>query len=470
MDLRDYVSACEKVGQLKRVKAEVDWELELSHVCKIVEEKAGPALLFENVKGYKSPVLTGAFGTTQRLAIILGKDPGLSMVDLTREWVALAVKEVIRAREMKDGPVFENILDGEKVDTFAFPSPKFYELDGGRYFGTAVFMVVQDPETGDINLGTYRMGILDNKSVGVQILKGKKGDRIMKKYGKAGKKMPACAIIGGDPLHIFASAATVKAKSGYDVVSSLRGEPVEVVKSQIHGLPIPAAAEIVLEGEIDPTKLRNEGPFGEYTGYYTEELIKQIPKPALDVQRIYHRNNPILWETSVGRPVGDQHILYAFTRNASLWTDLTKMEIPGIKSVYTLPEGSGRFIVVVSVQQMYPGHADQVGAAVIASNTGTYGVKAVIIVDDDIDADDLPRVWWALGTRYNPARGTQIINRGRSTPLDPALGADENKFITSRIILDATIPFDWKIKPTEIKLSDSVMARVKARWPEYGID
>ncbi len=470
MDLRDYVSACEKVGQLKRVKAEVDWELELSHVCKIVEEKSGPALLFENVKGYKSPVLTGAFGTTQRLAIILGKDPGLSMVDLTREWVAVAVKEVIRAREMKDGPVFENILDGEKVDTFAFPSPKFYELDGGRYFGTAVFMVVQDPETGDINLGTYRMGILDSKSVGVQILKGKKGDRIMKKYGKAGKKMPACAIIGGDPLHIFASAATVKAKSGYDVVSSLRGEPVEMVKSQIHGLPIPAAAEIVLEGEIDPTKLRNEGPFGEYTGYYTEELIKQIPKPALDVQRIYHRNNPILWETSVGRPVGDQHILYAFTRNASLWTDLTKMEIPGIKSVYTLPEGSGRFIVVVSVQQMYPGHADQVGAAVIASNTGTYGVKAVIIVDDDIDADDLPRVWWALGTRYNPARGTQIINRGRSTPLDPALGADENKFITSRIILDATIPFDWKIKPTEIKLSESVMARVKARWSEYGID
>ena len=263
--------------------------------------------------------------------------------------------------------------------------------------------------------------------------------------------MPACAIIGGDPLHIFASAATVTgAKSGYDVVSTLRGAPVETVKGQIIGLPIPAAAEIVLEGEIDPTNLRNEGPFGEYTGYYTEELIKPIPKPALDVKRVYYRNNPILWETSVGRPVGDQHMLYAFTRNASLWSDLTKMQIPGIKSVYTLPEASGRFTVVVSVQQMYPGHADQVGAAVFASNTGTYGTKMVIIVDDDIDADDLPRVWWALGTRYNLARGTQIINRGRSTPLDPAIGADENKFMTSRIILDATIPFDWKIKPTEI--------------------
>jgi len=470
MDLRDFVAQCEKVGQLKRVKAEVDWDLEISHVAKVVEEKSGPALLFEKVKGYTSPVLTGAFGTTQRLAIILGKDPNLSMVQLTREWVNTAVKALTPAKEVKDGPIFENILEADKVNTFAFPSPKFYELDGGRYFGTAVFMVIQDPETGDINLGTYRMGILDEKSVGVQILKGKKADRIMKKYAKQGKKMPACAIIGGDPLHIFAGAATIKAKSGYDVVSSLRGEPVEIVKGQVTGLPIPAAAEIVLEGEIDPTQLRNEGPFGEYTGYYTEELIKPIPKPALDVKRVYYRNNPILWETSVGRPVGDQHILYAFTRNASLWTDLTKMEIPGIKSVYTLPEGSGRFIVVVSVQQMYPGHADQIGAAVFASNTGTYGTKMVIVVDDDIDADDLPRVWWALGTRYNPLRGTQIINRGRSTPLDPAIGADENKFITSRIILDATIPFDWKVKPTEIALNQAMFDKVKAKWNEYGID
>ena len=471
MDLRDYIAICESTGQLKRIKAEVDWNLEISHIAKVVEEKSGPALLFENIKGYDSPVLTGAFGTTQRLAVILGKDPSLSMVELTKEWVNLAVKEVIPAKEVKDGPIFENIVDGDKVDTFAFPSPQFYELDGGRYFGTAVFMVIQDPETGDVNLGTYRMGILDNKTVGVQILKGKKADRIMKKYGKAGKKMPACAIIGGDPLHIFASAATVaNAKSGYDVVGSLRGAPVETVKAQLSGLPIPAGAEIVLEGEIDPVNLRNEGPFGEYTGYYTEELIKQIPKPALEVKRVYYRNKPVLWETSVGRPVGDQHMLYAFTRNASLWTDLRKMEIPGIKSVYTMPEASGRFWVIVSVQQMYPGHADQVGAAVIASNTGSYGIKGIVIVDDDIDADDLPRVWWALGTRYNPARGTQIINRGRSTPLDPALGADENKFITSRIILDATIPYEWKIKPTEIKMNEEVMAKVKSRWAEYGID
>lgn len=173
MDLRDYIKKCEEEGELKRIKAEVDWDLEISHIAKLVEEKSGPALLFENVKGYKSPVLTGAFGTTKRLAIILGRSPNLSMVQLTKEWVNVAVKEVIRAKEKKDGPIFENIVEGEKIDTFAFPSPKFYELDGGRYFGTAVFMVLQDPETGDINLGTYRMGVLDEKTVGVQILKGK---------------------------------------------------------------------------------------------------------------------------------------------------------------------------------------------------------------------------------------------------------------------------------------------------------
>jgi phenylphosphate carboxylase beta subunit len=471
MDLRDFVAMCEKEGELKRVKAEVDWNLEISHIAKVVEEKAGPALLFEKIKGYSSPVLTGAFGTTKRLAMILGKDPNMSMVELTREWVKLAVKGVIPATELQDGPIFENIVAGDKVDTFAFPSPQFYELDGGRYFGTAVFMVIQDPETGNVNLGTYRMGILDNKTVGVQILKGKTADRIMKKWGKQGKKMPACAIIGGDPLHIFAGAATVSgAKSGYDVVGSLRGESVNVVKSKLFGLPIPAQAEIVLEGEIDPNNLRNEGPFGEYTGYYTEELIKPIPKPALEVKQVYYRNNPILWETSVGRPVGDQHMLYAFTRNASLWVDLENMKIPGVKSVYTLPEGSGRFIVVISVQQMYPGHADQVAAAVMASNTGMYGTKMIIIVDDDIEADDLPRVWWALGTRFMPHRGTQIINRGRSTPLDPGLAADDNKFIMSRIVLDATIPYEWKDKPTEIMLNQPMADQVQKRWAEYGID
>jgi len=469
MDLRDFIKKCEEEGELKRIKAEVDWDLELSHISKLNEERSGPALLFENVKGYKSPVLTGAFGTVKRFAMALGKPTHLSMCDLTQEWMKLAIKDLIPVKEIKTGPILENVVEGKEINLFNFPVPKFYAQDGGRYIGTAVFMVLKDPETGGINLGTYRMQALDEKTTGVQILKGKRGDRIMKKYKKMGKKMPAAAVIGCDPLLFLAGAAMVAKASEYDVVGTLRGEPVEIIKSDLTGLPIPATAEIVLEGEIDPENLKPEGPFGEYTGYYTDELKKVIPKPALDIKRVLFRNNPILWATSVGRPVTDAHMLLAFTRNATLWTELEKMEIPGIKSVYTPPESAGRFWVIISVQQMYPGHSMQVATAAISTNTGSYGVKGVIVVDDDIKADDISRVLWALSVRYNPLRGTEMIKRGRSTPLDPSLDPD-SKFITSRIIMDATFPFEWEEKPVEIKLSEDVLAKVKSRWKEYGFE
>ncbi len=470
MDLRDFIALCEERGELKRIRAEVDWNLELSHIAKLVEEQDGPALLFENVKGHDSPVFTGAFGTTRRLALALGKPTHLGLCDLTREWMQLAVDRIIPAEEVDSGPVFENEYAGDDVDVFRFPSPKFYEKDGGRYIGTAVFLVTRDPETGEINLGTYRMQALERDAIGVQILKGKRGDRIMKKYKKAGQKMPACVVIGCDPLLMLAGSAMVAKASEYDVVGSLRGEPVRTVKAKVTGLPIPADAEIVLEGWIDPDDLRPEGPFGEYTGYYTDELFKPIPKPCLKVERVYHRNNPILWATSVGRPVTDAHMMLAFVRGATLWTELVKMRIPGIESVYVPPEACGRFWAIVSVRQMYPGHSNQVAAAVIASNTCTYGTKGIIIVDHDIRADDLPRVWWALATRYEPLRDTQIIQRGRSTPLDPALDPRSNKLITSRIVLDATVPFEWEEKPVEVSLSEEVVERIRSRWKELGLD
>ena len=465
MDLRDFIGICEKEGQLKRIRAEVDWDLELSHVSKAVEERGGPALLFENVKGYASPVFTGAFATRQRLCLLLGKDPRLSMVQLTQEWMKLADRKLIEPKEHEDGPIFENILSGDGVDINMFPSPRFYELDGGRYFGTTVFLVVEDPETGETNLGTYRMQVLDGKTVGVQILKGKRGDRIMQKYRKAGRKMPACAVIGGDPLLLLAGSANVAKTSEYEVAGAVRGEPVDIVRGKLTGLPIPASAEIVLEGEIDPEDLRPEGPFGEFTGYYTDELIRPILKPALQVKQIYHRNDPVLWETSAGKPVTDNHILLSFMQNAMLWVELGRMQ-----QIRRGADFSGRFWAIVSVEQMYPGHAEQVGAAIVATNTASYCCKGIIIVDHDIAADDLPRVWWALGTRFNPARGTQILNRGRSTPLDPALDPTGDKLLTSRIILNATIPFEWKDKPTEIKLSEHIVDKVKRRWAEYGID
>ncbi len=472
MDLREFIAQCERQGDLKRVTAEVDWNLEMSHIAKLVEEKDGPAILFENVKDHadSGSVLFGVYSNTRRLATVLGRSVDMSMVDLSYEWMRLSVGEVIRAKEVETGPVFENIIEEADIDIpKQIPSPKFYQQDGGRYIGTACFMVVKDPETGEINLGTYRSQVLDEKTVGAQILKGKRGDRILQKYRKMGQKMPICLIVGCDPLLMLAGSAMVENANEYDVVGTLRGEPVEIVTAPLTGLPIPADAEWVLEGYIDGDNLRPEGPFGEYTGYYTEELYHPVNKPAIDVKRIYHRDDPVFLAASVGRPVNDNHMMLAFVRNATLWTELTKMGIPGIKSVYMPPEACGRFWAIVSVKQLYPGHSDQVAAAVIASNTCTYGLKGLIIVDEDIKADDLPRVWWALATRYDAARGTQIIKRGRSTPLDPALDPD-NKFITSRIIMDATIPFEWKEKPVQVRMSEDVLESIKARWSELGLD
>ncbi|MCB1661363.1 MAG: phenylphosphate carboxylase subunit beta [Pseudomonadales bacterium] len=471
MDLRDFINRCEEAGELKRITAEVDWNLELSHISKLTEERKGPALLFENIKGYDSPVFTGAFATPSRLAMSMIMNPSNSLCDSAKEWMEKTIDELIPSKEVTDGPVLENIVTGDDVDMNIFPVPQFFPQDGGRYIGTATFLVIRDPETGKVNLGTYRMQMLDGKRCGVQILPGKRGMRILEKYKKMGKKMPAAAVIGCDPLMMMAGALQHEgAQSQYDIIGSVRGAPSEYMLAPMTGLPIPAAAEIVLEGEIDPDNFQPEGPFGEYTGYYTDELYKEIKKPCLEVKQILHRNKPILWATSVGRPVTDVHMLLSFTRTAMLWTDLAKMGIPGIQSVNVMPESAGRFWAVVSVKTMYPGHSSQVGNAVIATTTGSYGIKGVIVVDEDIEADDIQRVFWALACRYDPQRGTEMIKRGRSTPLDPALAPNESKLITSRIILDATIPYEWDEKPVPISLDEETLAKVKSRWSEYGID
>ena len=471
MDLREFISKCEAAGQLSRIKKEVDWNLELSHISKINEENNGAALLFENVKDYKNSVLTGAYSTKETLAIALGMSIGTSMCEMSRQWMQLAIKKLIPPVEVKDGPILENILEGDQINLFDFPVPQMYPQDGGRFIGTAYTLITRDPESGWVNLGTYRMQILDNKSTGIQIIKGKHADFMMKKYHKMGKKMPALAVIGGDPLGFLTGSTLVSAEtSEYDVMGALRGEPVEIIISETNGLPFMANAEIVLEGEVetDPEKWRQEGPFGEYTGYYSGKKSEEWPKPWLDVKRVYHRNDYILWSTTVGKPITDTHMIQSLNRTATLWTDLETMRVPGIQSVYIPAESTGRFWAIVSVKQMYPGHPNHVADAVYGSTTGHYGMKGVIVVDDDIPADDWNKVMWAMSVRYDPKRDTQIINRGRSTPLDPALPFNARE-IVSRIIIDACTPYEWERKPQEIFLDEDTEKKVRENWDSYGI-
>ncbi len=466
-DMRDFVKEAEAKGLCKRIKAEVDWDLELSHIAKLNEEQSGPALLFENVKGYHTPVITSVCTTTERLSLIMGQPLGSTLVNLYDAWARLGEnllppKYVDKAA----APCKENILTGDQIDLYKFPVPRWYPLDGGRYIGTAHFFITKDPETGWVNLGTYRAQLLGKDKIGTQFIKGKHADIMLKKYKALGKPMPVASVIGCDPLLFIMGAARISASvSEYDVAGALRGTSVEVVKGETVDLPIPAHAEIVLEGEVDADKFMEEGPFGEYTGYYSG--VGTDPRNFMDVKCVTHRNNPILWGTTVGRAVTDTHMTMALSYGATLWQQLLAMKIPGLKAVYCPPEGSGRFLAIISVKQMYPGHADQVLTAAISTEMGAYGLKTVIVVDEDIDPWDIPRVMYALSFRFQPNR-SQVIKRGRSTPLDPSLPIDARD-ITGRLLLDATIPYDWKDKPIPIELDAKMVERVKGRWSELGL-
>lgn len=464
-DLRGFIQLAEEEGELKRIKAEVDWNLELSHIAKLNEERSGPALLFENVKDYNSPVITSVCTTTSRLALIMGMPKSASLVDLMREWVTCS-RSKVPPQWAESAPCKENVDVGDQVDLFKFPVPHVYPRDGGRYFGTAVYVVTKDPDRGWINLGTYRLQILNKNTLGTQFIKGKHAEIMLKRYGELKKPMPVAAIIGGDPLLFLMGASRLSAfESEYDIAGAIRGKPVEVVKGETVDLPIPAWAEIVAEGEVDPEATLPEGPFGEYTGYYSG--IGTTPRPFIKVNCVTYRNDPIFWLTTVGRAVTDTHMTMALTYGSTLWQQLETMRIPGIKSVYCPPEGAGRFLAIISVKQMYPGHAAQVGTAAISTEMGAYGLKTVIVVDEDVDAWDIPRVMWALSFRFQPSRA-EFIKRGRSTPLDPSLPIDARD-VTSRIILDATIPFEWQEKPIPITLDDDIVKRVEARWAELGL-
>ena len=471
-DLRDFIAKCEEQDELRRVKVEVDWNLELSHIAKINEAKTGPALLFENVKGSSIPVLACALGTAKRLAIILGMPEDYTLCQQAKEWVKLTQQAKLPPKAVSDGPVMENVIEGDKVDLFSFPAPKFFPLDGGRYIGTAHCIITKDPDTGWTNVGTYRMQLRDKNHANTLFLRGKHADLMLSRHRELGTPMPAAVAIGENPLlFLFASTTAPWGISEYDLAGGVRGAPLEVIQSDLTGLLIPAQAEIVLEGEInpDPASFRDEGPFGEYTGYYTERRGEEIPAPVLEVKRILHRNNPIFWITTLGLPVADMHMSGALQVAASIWSDLADMRIPGIQSVYVLPESGGRMTAVISIKQRYPGHSTQVLTAVAGSTSGHFRLKIIIVVDDDIPADDMSKVWWAISMRTDPERSVQVVRRTRDTIANPGVHI-EQRGIGSKLLLDATIPFEWKRKPIVTHLDPDTEAKVLARWKEYGLD
>ncbi len=468
-DLRSFIDRLDEENQLHQVHKEVDWNLELSHVAKLNEERqgGGVALLFDNIKDYPGHrVFISALTAKERLALALDMPQGTSLMNISEEWVNRIGGGLIPPNVLETGPTKENILLGEDADIFKIPAPWFYPGDGGRYFGTAGYLITRNLKTGRLNLGTYRAMMGDKQELCVYMIKAKDGDIDFRDYQEAGIPMPVAYVSGADPtLFLCGSTLFGLEESEYDVAGALRGKPVDVVKAETSDLLVPAAAEWVVEGEITGA-LRSEGPFGEYTGHYSGKGDE--PQFYIDVKAITHRNDPILWSTTVGRPTTDTHMVMSVNRTASLWHDLRRMQIPGIKAVYGPPASAGRMLVIISVKQMYHGHSTQVGLAAFASTTGNYGLKTVILVDDDIDPENMDQVMYALSFKYQPEFGTQILRRGRSTPLDPSLPRSD-RFMTSRAIIDCTTPYEWDEteRPPRIYLDDDMAAHVKGHWSEY---
>jgi 4-hydroxy-3-polyprenylbenzoate decarboxylase len=251
------------------------------------------------IKG--SRVLINFFGG-KRKNMTLGFATDLSKIDLSEGFRTNFIGPMrrIAPKYVDDGPIFENVMTGDDVDVTAFPAPKWHAADGGRYIGTGSFNVTRDPDEGWVNCGTYRVMIHDAKTAGFYISPGKHGRQMRDKYQARRAPMPVAVVCGGDPMtFLMASSEVPYGVSEYEVVGGVRGKPVEVINGPVTGLPIPANAEIVLEGFVEPGNERVEGPFGEWTGYYASDLR---PEPVLDIKAVYYRNNPILLGCVPQRP------------------------------------------------------------------------------------------------------------------------------------------------------------------------
>jgi 4-hydroxy-3-polyprenylbenzoate decarboxylase len=447
-DLRGFLELVDAMGELKTIRG-AGWDKEMGSITEIVYRERpvdSPALLFRDIPGYPQnyACLYGMLASARRFGLTMGIDQGGDVVSRQELLIAYRRKmkqmEPIAPRYVTSGPVMENVVDGDDVDLLKFPVPIHHELDGGRYIGTACGVITRDPDDGWVNVGTYRVQVLDNRSALSYISQGKQGRIQRDKYLKNGKPCPMAVVVGIDPrLYMAARYQVPLGVSEFDFAGGLAGEPMEVIEGELTGLPIPAHAEIVLEGEVLPDRKALEGPFGEWNGYYAGDAEME---PVIEIKRIFHRNDPILTCAASQRPPHSHLFERCFIRSAGLMEKLELTDCPGIKGVWVHEAGSGRTFNVISIKQQYYGHSRQ--AALLASQLPPAGYvnRFTVVVDDDIDPSNLYDVIWAMGSRCNPEEDLDILRKNWSSRLDPMTFG--KKLYNSRVIIDACIPYERK--------------------------
>ena len=467
-DLRNWLDAVGKIGQLMTVEG-VHWDLELSTLTEIINERARnrPALLFDRIQDYPAGhrVAANLVSSVGRLALTLGMKPGLSDMEFIQDW-RRRVKKIapLQAESVSDGPLFENAQESKDVNLLQFPVPRWHELDGGRYIGTDDLVISRDPEEGWANVGTYRIMVHGPDRVGLHMSPGKHGRIHKEKYHQQGKPFPVAVSFDHHPINFLVASTDVPNRvNEYDYAGGILGKPLRVVKGPLTGLPLPADAEIAIEGEVGLEDVRPEGPFGEWTGYYASN---QPAVPVIQVNAVYFRNDPILCGFPLLKPSSGDNLHFSLMRSALIWNALDEAGVPDVRAVWAHPSG-GRFLTVLSIRQRYPGHAKQ--AAMIASQcrSGAYLGRYVIVVDEDIDVTNSEEVLWAVSSRSDPVQSIDILRRCWSGPLDPRIPADEKGF-SSRAIIDATRPYEWRDKfPAVSGHSAELKDKVRKNWESF---
>ena len=483
-DLRDFIAQLEKLGELKRIGAEVDPHLEMTEVCDRVLRAGGPALLFERPKGHAMPVLANLFGTPRRVALGMGAESPAALRDVGRLLATLKEPEPPRGlkdawdklpllkkvldmapKEVSSAPCQEIVREGQDVDLGRLPIQTCWPNDAAPLI-TWGLVVTRGPLKRRQNLGIYRQQVIAPNKVIMRWLPHRGGALDFRDHSlkHPGQPFPVAVALGADPATILGAVTPVPdALSEYQFAGLLRGAKTEVVKCLGSELQVPASAEIVLEGVIHPNETAVEGPFGDHTGYYNEQAVF----PVFTIERMTMRREPIYHSTYTGKPP-DEPAMLGVALN-EVFVPLLQKQFPEIVDFYLPPEGCSYRLAVVSMKKQYPGHAKRVMFGIWSFLRQFMYTKFIIVVDDDIDVRAWPEVVWALTTRVDAARDTLIAH---NTPIDYLDFASPVAGLGSKMGIDATNKWPGETAREwgrVIAQDAAVKRRVDDLWKELGL-
>lgn len=472
LDLREWLSQVEECGQLRRING-AHWNLEVGAASQLNYRSSEPrALLFDQLVDYQSGkrVLTGSVCNAALLGMSLGLGSNLddaALVQVLRglpaRWSAAAA--AFTAVTVPTGPVGENVCSSDDIDLTRFPAPIWHDGDGGRYIGTGCAVITRDYDTGSINVGAYRIQLQnDGRSVSINIEDGKQGAQHIRRWFEAEGRAPIAASLGHHPIFLIAAGTEVpRGISEFDYAGAILESPVEVVEAEVTRLPIPAASELAIEGWLLPGQTRPEGPFGEWTGYYSG---RTAPVLTASVERLYFRNDPIILGAPPGKPPHDYSYMRSVMKSAMITDALVMSGLAGVSGVWAHECGGGRLLLAVAIEQRYAGHSRQAGYLAAHHPTSAYMNRFVIVVDDDVDPRDLHEVMWAVSTRCDPAVDIDLMTRTWGSRVDP-LHLDGESPYNSRALIDACRPYErLESFPPVVDTNAATLRAVGDKWPE----